>query len=267
MERMNRLDCRELKFNPELSKKRLKKAHLVIKFDILRKVLCFCLYLLGANRNDIGNFLDIPHNTVRSMLRTILRDGVCAFFDRRGRKTDDSEITPTPVSESKDVVINVNYEDQVIFINNAEISIPPGNKLQFKSIVLTLADNKLISKTEAGSLLGVTSSHVGYLCKNVKEHDINFLIDKRQGQRHDYVYTPELKSELILQFVVNASEGKKTSGQAIVSAIQERKQIVLSDRSVRHHVSRLGLNMIAGKITETVSSQKKTRRSNYECRK
>jgi repressor of nif and glnA expression len=78
------------------------------------------------------------------------------------------------------------------------------------------------------------------------------------------VYKPKLKSELILQYVVNASNGEKTSGHAIASDILERTRIDLSERSVRHHISKLGLRMIVGKITELICSQKKTRGSDYD---
>ena len=257
MKKVNELDCRNLKFDPKLALRRMEKAKLVIKPNVIKSILCFCLYILGAKRNEIADFLGLPHNTVRSMLKGIMRDGFTAFFDRR-RKKNDGTISPKPTEKKQEVKITTNDKNHIISINNAEISICRENKLQFKSLVLTLTANKLMSKTASSSLLNATSSHVGYLCKKLREKDIGCLIDQRRGQRQDYVYKPELKSELILQYVVNASNGEKTSGHAIASGILERTRIDLSERSVRHHISKLGLRMIAGKITDLVCSQKKT---------
>jgi len=257
MKKINKLDCRSLNFSPELSMRRLEKAQLVIKSNILRSILCFCLYIFGVKRNEIGEFLGIPHNTVRSMLKGIMRDGVFAFFDRRRQKSIET-ILPASTKIKKDVKITMTSENSIISIEDAEISISRENKLQFRAFVLMLADNKLISKTKAASLLNVSSSHIGYLCKKINRNDICCLIDKRQGQQHDYVYTPEIKSELILQFTVNASSGGRTSGHGIASDVQKRTQLDLSERSVRYHISKLGLNMISGKIKELICSQKKT---------
>lgn len=254
---IKKLNCRDLNFSPELSIKRVEKAQLVVKLDVLRNILCFCLYILGVKRSEIAEFLGIPHNTARSILKKILSDGISAFFDRRCKKNVET-ISPVSTEKKKNVKITMTSEIAIISIENADISIRRKNKLQFKAVVLMLADNKLISKTTAGSLLNVSSSHVGYLCEKLTENDISSLIDQRKGQQQDYVYTPEVKSELILQFAVNASGSGKISGHALASNIQERTRIDLSERSVRHHISKLGLNMISRKMKEMICSQKKT---------
>lgn len=259
MDKSVKSDCQRLKFSPELSQGRMEKAQLIIGTKTLRNILCLCLYLLGVKRNEIAEYLGIPSNTVRSKLKAMMRDGISAIFDRR-KKRNDTTIS-SPKKKDKKVHITQTSEMNIISIGNTDISIHQRNKLQFKVFVLMLAENKLITKIAAGALLGVSSSHIGYLCKKLKEEDLPCLIDKRKGQREDYVFTPEIKSELILQFATNASCHAKTSGHAISSDLQKRSQINLSERSVRYHLSKLGLSGKADKMRSMICTQKKNFRS------
>ncbi len=123
-------------------------------------------------------------------------------------------------------------------------------------MILTFAENGLISKTSAGKLVGISSSHVGYLINNISENDLLCLIDKRKGQQKDYVFTSEKKSELILQFVSNAVLGKSTSGSALANDLKDRTQLDLPDRSIRMHISKLGLKGMDEKLRQMI--EKKT---------
>ncbi len=172
MSEFNNVDCRVLSFSPELSSKRLSKAQLIFGKKVIKRIICFCLYILGVQRIEISKALKLPENTVRIMLKTILRDGFEAFFDRRKK-------------------------------------------------------GGLISK-----------------------NDLLCLIDKRKGQQQDYVFTPEKKSELILQFVSNAVLGKSTSGSALANDLKDRTQIDLSDRSIRMYISKFGLKGMDEKLRQ-----------------
>ncbi len=83
MSEFNNVDCRVLSFSPELSSKRLSKAQLIFGKKVIQRIICFCLYILGVQRIEISKAVKLPENTVRTMLKTILRDGFEAFFDRR----------------------------------------------------------------------------------------------------------------------------------------------------------------------------------------
>lgn len=185
-----------------------------------------------------------------------MRDGISAFFDRR-KKNDYMQLT---VEKNEKVYVEQKDDRSIISIGNAALSINRNNKLQFKALILILADNRLITKKTAGILLNVSSSHIGYLCGKLANEDLTCLIDKRQGQMKDYVFKPEIKSELILQFVTNASSNSKTSGNAIASALNERTKMNLSERSIRYHLSKLGLKGMAEKIRNIICPQKKNSR-------
>ena len=86
MSGFNNIDCRTLSFSPELSSKRLSKAQLIFGEKVIKRIICFCLYILGVRRIEISEAVKLPENTVRTMLKAISRDGFAAFFDRRKKE-------------------------------------------------------------------------------------------------------------------------------------------------------------------------------------
>ena len=69
--------------------------------------------------------------------------------------------------------------------------------------------------------------------------------------------TPEVKSELIQQFVVNALSGGPTSGRAIAEDLQQRCEIEVSQRSVRLYLNKLGLSKLKESLPALLADQKK----------
>ena len=155
---------------------------------------------------------------------------------------------PDKPVKRKDIQINEHQESYKFSINELDISIPKKNKHQLKALLLTFAENGLISKTYAGKLLDISSSHVGHLINRMSKNDLLCLIDKRRGQQQDYIFTNEIKSELILQLASNAILGKSTSGSTLANDLKERAQLDLSDRSIRMYISKLGLKGIDEKL-------------------
>ena len=104
-----------------------------------------------------------------------------------------------------------------------------------------------------------TLAHCRELAKKLEGNDVDeSLIDKRQGLKKDYLFTPEVKSELILQFTLNALSGWPTSGRAISEDLEQRCGIEVSERSVRLYLNKLGLSKIADSLHELLAAQKKT---------
>lgn len=247
MNELNKIDCRTLSFSPDLSSNRFSKAQLIFGEKVLKKIIVFCLYILGVHRTEISKAVKIPENTVRTMLKTFLKDGFVAFFDRRKKRIDmSSKLNDKPVNKN-DIKINELNDRYQISINQTNIFISKKNKHQFKAMLLTFAENGFLSKTHVGKLLNISSSHVGYLIKNMCENDLICLIDKRRGQQKDYIFNPEVKSELIVQFAVNAATGKSTSSPVLTNDLEQRTSYKLSQRSIRYHINNLGLK---GKATQ-----------------
>lgn len=256
MTNFNKIDCRKLSFSPELSSKRISKAQLIFGDKVLSRIICFCLYILGVRRNEISEVVKLPENTVRTMLRSISRDGFTAFFDRRRKEENRFGNLSDKQVKGKGIQITEFQNSYQISINELNISISKKNKDQLKAILLTFTKNGLISKTHTGKLLNMSSSHVGYLIRSITENDLLCLIDKRRGQQQDYVFTPEVKSELILQFLSNAVLGKSTSGSVLAGDLKERAQLDLSERSIRMYLSKLGLKKMDKKLRSMI--EKKT---------
>lgn len=256
MSELDRINCQGLSFSPELSTKRLDKAKLLFGEKVLKRIIIYCLYLLGVKRADISRLLRIPENTVRTMLRTISINGFFAFIDKRKKTLAIIEKKePTPIGENG-VAITELTDKYNIAINGIDICVASKNKQQLRALLLTLSENGLISKTKAGKLLGISSSHVGHLIKNISENDLDCLIDKRCGQQRDYVFTPEIKSELIVQFAVNAATGEPTSSSVLARDIEKRTLNKLSERSVRFQINSLGLKDKASLLWELVGLKK-----------
>ena len=256
MSDFNKMDCRALSFSPELSSKRLSKAQLIFGEKVLNKIICFCLYILGVRRIDISEAVNLPENTVRTMVKSILRDGFAAFFDRRRKEENRFGNLSEKTVKRTGIQITELQDSYQISANELNISILKNNKEQLKAMLLTFTENGLISKTHAGKLLNISSSHVGLLIKSMSENDLLCLLDKRRGQQKDHVFTPEIKSELILQFTSNAVSGKSTSGTTLANDLKERTQLDLSERSIRMHISKLGLKDMDKKLRSMI--EKKT---------
>jgi hypothetical protein len=88
------------------------------------------------------------------------------------------------------------------------------------------------------------------------QKDLICLIDKRQGQQKDYVFTPEIKSELIVQFAVNAATGKSTSSSVLTNDLEQRTSYKFSPRSIRYHINNLGLRGKAIELKKLIGLKK-----------
>ncbi len=138
-----------------------------------------------------------------------------------------------------------------------QLVIPRRNTLQTIVILLTLLDNNLISTREVSEVLVFSMAHTLNLAQKLHTDDITTLIDKRQGQQQEYRFTPEVKAELIQQFVLGIVSSGKSSGKLLANHLQERCELTLSERSIRDHISKLGLSRIKKTLPNLLSVLKK----------
>lgn len=236
----NKINCKCLFFSEKLSLRRIKEFEKIVNIKVIRNMLCLSLYLLGVKRSLIALILLMPINTVRTIIKSLKKDGMDALFDRRSKNNR----TQSSINKRENKASGYN-------LKNMEIDYDKMLPLQKKVFVLTLAENNIISKKEAGVLINISTAHVGLLLKKITSNGVDGLIDNRQGQKKDYVFTAEIKSELIFQFIINASEKRKTSSTSIANELAKRKNIKLSPRSIRHYLKKLGLSLVESKIRET----------------
>jgi hypothetical protein len=246
----------DLKFSKTHSNKRLEKAYESLGDKIITRIIGFTLFLLGAKREDIAQYLRIPIGTFLSFLTRTDRYGLLAFEDRR--KSPYVKVVKTQVRLKPSLAVT---EQNVIIQlsgNNQSIIIPRNNQLQCKVILLTFVYNGLLSAKDVAEVLGFTVRHIRDLNTKMHQADVYSLIDKRKGQIQDYRFTPEIKAELIQQVAANAITGKPTSSRAVSEQINQRCNLVLPDRTVRLHMKKLGLPKISKTLPTLVEDLKKT---------
>jgi hypothetical protein len=245
-----------LSFSNSYSNKRLEKAYESFGVNIINRIIGFTIFLLGAKREDVAQYLQIPIGTFLSFLTRTDRYGLLAFEDRRKSPSIKVVKTEAPLKIS----LGVTEQNVIIQLssNNQSIIIPRENLLQCKVILLTFLNNGLLSAKEVSQVLGFSVRHTRDLNTKMHDEDAYCLIDKRKGQLQDHRFTPEVKAELIQQVAANAVTGKPTSSRVISKQINERCNLTLPDRSIRLHMKKLGLPKISISLPTLVEALKKT---------
>lgn len=256
------LNCpTKLSFSSTHSTKRLNKASESFGGSVINRMIGFTLFLLGAKREDIAQYLQMPIGTFLSFLTRADRYGLSAFEDRR------KQLSVKVVKEKVPLKVSLAAAEQNVIIklseNNESIVISRRNPLQCKAVLLTFVNNGLLSAKEVSEVLGFTARHISGLGNKMQEGDVYSLIDKRKGQIQDYRFTPEIKAELIQQVAANSITGKPTSSRVISEQIHQRCNVPLPDRSIRFHMEKLGLPKISKSLPALVESLKKTQKKDY----
>jgi transposase len=130
--------------------------------------------------------------------------------------------------------------------------------LQIKTVLLSMFNSGLLSTRQVAEAIKLTPSHTAALARRLQDQGALSLTDQRQGQKEDFVVTASVKAEMIQQFAVDVITSGRTSSAAIAEKLKERCGIVVPDRTIRHHLSRLGLRSIKRSLPHLVAAVKKT---------
>ncbi|WP_155311648.1 hypothetical protein [Desulfosarcina ovata] len=250
-------NCQDLSFSGKLSRERIDRALEALGANVIRRLLCFALYLLGLNRQNIAKTLDMPAETVKSTIRTIINDGLSALQDRRRRQyqplaTICHQLPPIAVRQQEQfIIIDLGAPDR-------QLKIDKQDTLQSKIVLLTMLNSGLLTSKQVAEAIGLTRPRTMTLARQLMQKGALSLVDQRKGQKQDYRVSPQIKAELIQQFAVDAITGGATSGLSISDQLKERCQITISPRTVRHHLDKLGLSKIKRSLPELVTAVKKT---------
>lgn len=247
-----------LTFSTTHADKRVQTASKTLGDAVVRRVLAWALFLMGARREDIAQHLGLPLGTLLSLLTRITRDGLPALEDRRHGQAQFLPAVPAPAAiqvaaKESGIVLDFGAQQQTVAIRAA-------NVLQTRVFLLTLLDNGVLDVSQVADLLGYSVSHTARMARQLAHGDVPALVDKRQGPQEDYRVTPDIKAQLIQQFAADVIARGKTSGEAIARELQARCHISIPARTVRHHLARLGLPAIRRTLPELVDAVKKTSR-------
>jgi hypothetical protein len=257
---------KNINFSHVKSEKRINKAKQLLGTKVVSWIIGFALFLLGVTRKDVSQLLGTPYETFNSFIRRMWKDGIAAFKDRR-LSYDTEPMTPEPLIDmptakiqGDEVIVHLNLHlpHESSASGDIPIRIPYGNKVMVKAVLLTLLQNQILDSKTVADILGYTQSHTLYLNRQILSGSgEEVLFDNRQGQKQCYVFKPEVKAELIQQCSANAIVGKSTSSEVLASSLKERCGLNLSQRSIRHHVQKLGLGKIAKTLPPIIEQLKK----------
>jgi len=251
------IDCQNLVYSTRLAENRMAQALMSFGSSVLQRLLCYSLYLLGVNRKTIGQVLNIPSETAKSIIKTINRDGLAAFEDRRRQFSafiPQASSNPQPITlreEEGHLLVDFGMSGRVLRLNRED-------PLQMKTILLTMLNSGLLKKRQVAEAIKVTPSHTATLARRLDEQGALSVVDQRQGQKQDYRVPRQVKAELIQQFALDVIASGRTSGSAISAELKERCNIIIPARTVRHHLARMGLRKIKGSLPQLMSAVKKT---------
>jgi DNA-binding MarR family transcriptional regulator len=253
------MNCDHIDLSSTLSEKRIRQAKAIFGDKIINKVLAWTLFLLGASKPSICEALDMKPGSLRSFLHLIQHKGLSTLESGSGKisafKPVITEVPPEPLKVS---LCENDGKHQISFGEQLHIQIPAENPLLYKSILLCLLQNHHIKGSEVARTLQISQTHVSHLSKKLDDEDIIGLIDQRRGQLQDYVMTPEIKGELIQQFVIDIVQDGKVSGEGLSKHLKERCQYELSPRTILGHLETMGLSKIKNTLPNHLATEKKS---------
>lgn len=257
MKKVPLIDCQNLTFSARLAENRMDQAQRVFGANVLQRFLCFSLFLFGVNRKTIGQVLGIPPETAKSTIKAITRHGLRALEDRRQqssvlRPKVSREGQPVTLrEEGGKIIVDFGSSDRMLQLNRED-------PFQVKTILLTMLNNGILKNRQVAEVLQISPTYTAILARRLDENGALSLLDQRQGQKQDFRVPREVKAEVVQQFALDVITSGQTSGRAISAELKERCDIFVPDRTVRHHMARMGLGKIKKSLPQLLSAVKKT---------
>jgi hypothetical protein len=255
------MDCQNIVFSQKQSQKRIDKALRILPPQVLKKFLFFALYLFGARLNAIASLVEMPEESGKTTISRVMKDGIPAFHDRRESTKTNGLHIPFLQRPQASVLIEEGYCAITFGDMEHQLKIPQNHKVHLRSVLLSLLQANLLSVHTVSSVLGITAAHCRELSAKLANDDITeVLVDKRRGQKQDFLVDLSVKAELIQHFAARVVTGHSISSQALTEQINATKKTTISSRTIRWHMNKLGLMKIKKTLPELVKTLKKTPR-------
>lgn len=254
------MDCQNIVFSPQQSENRINKALKILPSKILKRILAFSLYILGAKVNAIGSLMEISEESVKTTNNRIMKDGLPAFRDRReSMNRSNRELSPPPVKPQTSVLVEEDHY-VIIFENmNHQLKILRNSRVHIRTLLLSLLQANLVTVQMVSSILDITPAHCRELSGKLANYDVpEVLIDKRKGQTKDFLVDLDVKAELIQNFTARVISGHATSSRVLTEIINDHQKKRISPRTIRWHMNKLGLMKIKKTLPDLVTALKKT---------
>jgi hypothetical protein len=252
------MDCRDITFSADKSRERIDHALRVFPRKLLMRVLAFALHLLGAGRKEVAALVDMPEESVKTLLRLVMRDGFPALRDRRCTAS-----APAPHAAAAATAASVQGDGKGWTIElgtcGGAVHIPITHPLQARTLVLSLVNAQVLPVQQCAAALDLSPAHCRTLARELADRDVaQALLDKRVGQQRDYRVGPAQKAQIIQQWAARTVTGRSTSSAALAREVNALTESRLSARTVRWHLQHLGLSAIRDTLPQLVETLKKT---------
>lgn len=225
------------------AQKRIERACETLGEEALKKLFLFTNHLRGAQSADIAKILQMPLDTVNGLIKRVYRNGLPAFEDRRS-KTSSFLPPREPIPEPDFLELKIDLEDLVISFNQRQLRIPRHDNLLCRSMLLMFVNNGLLSEDDVSRALGLSKERVRKLKVQLKQQGVDSLINRHKGQQKDYKTPPEVKTELLHQYILNLREGKSVSPSVLKRDMESRDIKCPGVRTIASHLRKSGLEKL-----------------------
>lgn len=253
------MDCRNVDFSADKSQQRIERYLRVFSPELLNRIIALVLHLLGVKRQLVAALVNMPEESVKTVLRNIQKDGFAALRDRRYSPAKPPAGVPI-AAQTPSASLSIDGDYCVVdFGAGHEIRVLHDHQVHLRTLLLSLCHAALLTTTEVAVVLGMTPAHCRELAHKLAHDDVvDALVDRRQGQQRDYRVDAHIKARIIQYFAALAVTGRSTSGDSLAKALIEFDQMELSPRTIRWHMNKLGLNTIKKTLPTLVDRLKKT---------
>jgi len=239
----------ESKRSENLSQKRITRAINTLGEGVVIRILAFASYLMGWSYEDIARNYGYSIPGLKSLLQQVLLQGVERFVDQRRKDAWQSPYVEPPAVKCQ-VDLEQRDDGMVVNIEKASLFIKEEDTLARKTLAILLVDSGVLTQKEAAELTGTKPLAVSKNYQAFKAEGAAGLVDKREGQKQEYRFTPQVKGELIRGYSLKALENISPSSSVLAQHLSEVFGQPFSRRSVSYHLDQTGLNLVGPRIVE-----------------
>ena len=256
------MDCQNIEFSSSHSQQRITRLSKVFPPYLLNRILAFALYLLGAKRQVVAALVGMPQDSLKTMLRSLQKDGFYAFPDRRQKTLCSVAASDSPQQQSPRPRASLAFDDVCCSIcfgsEDFSLKIPRAHQTHLRTILLSLHHAGMISSSEIASVLQITPARCRELSKKLFAQGVQeALVDKRQGQKSQLRVGDDEKSAILKHYVAMVVTGQSSSSTNLAKTIQDHDDISLSPRTIRYHANKLGLSRLKNTLPTLIDTLKK----------
>lgn len=239
----------EAKQSENLSQKRTARAVNTLGEGVVIRILAFASYLMGWSYEDIVRNFGYSVPGLKSLVQQVLSQGVERFVDQRRKDAWQPPSVEFPVEKDK-VELEKKDDGMLVHIEKASLFLREEDALARKTLAVLLVDSGVLTQKEAAKIIGTKPLAVSKNFQVFKAEGAAGLVDKREGQKQEYRFTPQVKGELIHGYSMKALENIRPSSSILAQHLSAVFGRPFSRRSISYHLGQTGLNLVGPRIVE-----------------